>query len=124
MKLIYSFANALVLLFFTITSINLNAQPTKNKDIAIIKTNIFCDHCKECESCGGRIEKGLAFEKGVKKVVIDEKEMTIAITYNPSKTNIENLKKAISKLGYDADDVKADPKAYAKLDECCKNAKH
>lgn len=123
MNMNYFFKSVIVLLFFTVASINVNAQTTKGTETAIIKTNIFCDHCKECESCGGRIEKGLAFEKGVKKVVIDEKEMTIIITYNPSKTNTDNLKKAISKLGYDADDVKADPKAYANLDDCCKNAK-
>ncbi|MEO9219383.1 MAG: heavy metal-associated domain-containing protein [Bacteroidia bacterium] len=116
--------NIMLLLFFTLATINVNAQTTKNKEIAIIKTNIFCNHCKECETCGGKIEKGLAFEKGVKKVAIDEKEMTIIITYNPAKTNPENLKKAISKLGYDADDVKGDPDAYSKLDECCKSGKH
>ena len=45
---------------------------------------------------------------------------TITITYNPQKISLEKLKSEISKLGYDADDVKADPAAYAKLDNCCK----
>lgn len=29
--------------------------------------------------------------------------------------------KIVSQLGYDADDIKADPKAYAKLPKCCKH---
>ena len=49
----------------------------------------------QCDMCKERIEEALAFEKGVKKSVI-------------------------SKVGYDADNVMADPKAYAKLDACCK----
>jgi hypothetical protein len=46
--------------------------------------------------------------------------MTITITYNTTKTTPEQLKQAISKIGFDADDIKADPKAVAKFDGCCK----
>jgi hypothetical protein len=42
------------------------------------------------------------------------------VTYKKSKTSPEKIRKAISKVGYDADDVTADPKAYSKLDACCK----
>ena len=36
-------------------------------------------------------------------------------------TKLDELKnKIISKLGYDADEVKADKEAYEKLDGCCK----
>ena len=30
------------------------------------------------------------------------------------------LKKAVTKVGYDADDLPADPKAYDDLPKCCK----
>jgi hypothetical protein len=42
------------------------------------------------------------------------------VTYNKGKTSPEKIRKAISKVGYDADNVTADPKAYSKLDACCK----
>lgn len=85
-----------------------------------IKTNIYCDHCSQCESCGIMLGKELNYIKGVKLATIDEKAMTFTIKYNPDKTTPEKIRIAISKLGYDADDVKADPTAYQKLDGCCK----
>ena len=45
--------------------------------------------------------------------------MTIKVEYNPKKTNPEEIKKKISSYGYDADDIKADLDAVAKLDGCC-----
>ena len=33
---------------------------------------------------------------------------------------IQEIKEGISKLGYDADEIKADPEAYENLDGCCK----
>lgn len=53
-------------------------------------------------------------------VMLDEKAMTIKVVYNTKKTNVDNIRQAISKLGYDADDVKADIVAYEGLDDCCK----
>ena len=85
----------------------------------IIKTNIYCDHCKKCESCGDKLQKEL-FTKGIKNIALDEKAMTITVTYNPEKITVEKIRERISKLGYDADDVKADTAAYQKLDGCCK----
>ena len=91
----------------------------KTTEKIIIKTNIYCDHCKKCESCGGKLQKEL-FTKGIKNVVLDEKEMTITVSYNPEKITVEKIRERISKLGYDADDIKADAEAYQKLDGCCK----
>lgn len=93
---------------------------SKNSETIVVKTTIYCDHCKECSSCGDKIEKDLGFSKGIKLVKLDEKSMTISVTYNPKKTSPEEIRKTISKYGFDADDVKADPDAYSKLDECCK----
>lgn len=87
---------------------------------ATIKTAIHCNHCKVCETCGDKFNKTLLKEKGVQMVVLDEKAMTIKVTYNSKKTDLATIKQAISKLGYDADEIKADPVAYEALDGCCK----
>ncbi len=92
----------------------------KTIQTAVIKTQIYCDHCKQCESCGDKFNKELLKEKGVQMVVLDEKEMTIKVTYNSKKTDLNKIKTAISKLGFDADDIKADAVAYEELDGCCK----
>ena len=108
---------AVALFLFTANSF---AQEQKTIQTAVIKTQIYCDHCKQCESCGDKFNKTLLKEKGVQMVVLDEKEMTIKVTYNSKKTDLNKIRTAISKLGFDADDVKADPVAYEGLDGCCK----
>jgi pantoate kinase len=53
-------------------------------------------------------------------ITLNEEESTITVVYNSKKTDLPTIKTAISQLGYDADDVKADPAGYQKLDGCCK----
>lgn len=74
----------------------------------------------QCGMCKDRIEKNIVFEKGVVDVVLDMDTKIATIKYKANKTNPDNLRQAIAKLGHDADDVKADEKAYAKLPPCCK----
>ncbi len=90
-----------------------NAQDATAAELKI-KTSAVCGMCKET------IEKHMAFEKGVKKSSLDVETKILTVTYNPQKTTPDMLRKAVSKSGYDADDVKADTKAYKKLDACCK----
>lgn len=86
----------------------------------VVKTTIYCDHCRECESCGGRLEKQLSDMKGIKSVELDAEKMTVSVRYNPAKINPGQIRKAISDMGYDADDVKANPEGVKTLDGCCR----
>jgi periplasmic mercuric ion binding protein len=99
-----------VLLFMTLKVFSMG---DKNVEIKI-KTSAVCGMCKD------RIEQGLAFEKGIKDVNLDVETKIATIKYNPSKITPDEIRKAISKLGYDADDVLADKTAYDKLPKCCK----
>lgn len=85
----------------------------------VIKTTFYCDHYAQCESKPA-LEKELMLTSGVKSVNIDAAAMTITVKYNPKRTSPEKIRKVISQSGYDADDVKADPKAVEKLDGCCR----
>ena len=109
----------LIILFLCIAVSQGYAQK-ENKGKAVIKTTIACDHCKACETCGKNFQANMLKIKGVKMFELDEKAMTITVYYNPKKTDLETIRMAISKFGYDADEVKADPEAYRKLDDCCK----
>ena len=106
------------LVVFAFISFNANAQKAVQK--AVIKTAISCDHCKMCETCGGLLEKTLLKNKGIQMIDLDEKAMTITVIYNTKKTDLPAIRTAISKLGYDADDIKANAEGYEKLDRCCK----
>lgn len=98
---------------------SLFAQKQKS-DTLKVKASVVCGMCKD------RIEQGMAFEKGVKDVVVNLDEKEVQVIFNPQKTNPAQIRKIISSLGYDADEVPADPVAYEKLPPCCKkgNEKH
>ncbi len=112
---------ATAMLFIALLTISTAfAQKKQRTAKAVIKTHFNCDHCKKCETCGLKFEAELYNTKGIKTYSIDEKAMTITVVYNPQKVNLQTIKTAISKIGYDADEIKADPIAYEKLDGCCK----
>ena len=112
--------NTLLILLFALFTICSSAQGVKKNQKAVIKTTIFCDHCKQCETCGGNFQSNMLKIKGVKMYELDEKNRTIIVFYNSQKTDLTTIKLGISKMGYDADDVKADAAAYEQLDNCCK----
>jgi hypothetical protein len=107
-----------IIAFLTITTNAVAQQKTVQK--AIIKTEIICGHCKQCETCGGLLEQTLLKTKGIQMITLNEKDENIEVIYNSKKIDLPTIKTAISKLGYAADDVKADPSGYEKLDGCCK----
>lgn len=74
----------------------------------------------QCEMCKERIEKALAYEKGVKKSNLDLITKELTVVYNPGKTDPDKIRLAVSKTGYDADQVPAESKAYKALPPCCK----
>jgi copper chaperone CopZ len=113
--------NIILLILFTLFTFSVSAQSNKNQK-AVIKTVLNCDHCKICETCGKNFQANLYKINGLKMYELDEKNMTITVYYNEKKTNLQTIKTAISKLGFDADDIKADKEAYEKLDGCCKRA--
>lgn len=104
----------------SITVNNAMAQKKSKTATAIIKTEIKCDHCKVCETCGKLFDEKLYQLKGIKMVEVNSKDNTIKVVYNSKKISIQQIRESISKLGYDADDIKADPNGYEKLDGCCK----
>lgn len=108
----------LVLTVFLLTNTAM-AQKT-NHQKAVIKTILHCDHCKECETCGLKFKTEMLKIKGVKMYELDDKAQTFTIYYNPKKTTLQEIKKGIAKLGYDADEVKATAEGIASLDGCCK----
>lgn len=108
----------LIIIIIFLISNKVNAQKTNQK--AIIKTTINCTHCSACETCGLRFKTEMLKMNGIKMYVLDEKAMTFTVYFNSKKTDLPTIKQGISKLGYDADEIKADPLAYEKLDDCCK----
>ena len=80
----------------------------------VIQTNGVCSKCEAL------FKENVPFFKGVKDYTYDPKTSKMTISYDAKKTNPDMLRQQISKLGYNADNVKADPAARAKLPACCR----
>ena len=78
----------------------------------------------QCEACKQRIENKLNFTKGVMSSNLDLKTKEVTVVYDKEKTNPETIKAAIAKVGYDADNILANEKAYKKLPKCCQKGGH
>ena len=78
----------------------------------------------QCETCKATIEKHMNFEKGVKSAELNIEDKNLTVIYDAKKTTPEKLRIAVTKSGYDADSLMADPKAYEKLRKCCKKGGH
>ena len=75
---------------------------------------------KNCKSCINRFKENVPFFKGVKEYTFDPATVKLTVTYDTKKTTADQIRKQISDLGYDADKVKANPSARAKLPACCR----
>ncbi len=104
----------ILLLLNTGIVLTIHAQSWASGDNVVkIKTSAICKMCKE------RIERDLSLTKGVEQADLNLKDKVVSVKYNPQKTNSDQIKLAISKIGYDADELIADAKAHDRLPECC-----
>lgn len=96
----------------------LTGSSTMAQDTLNIVTSAQCGSCKKL------LEHDLRFEKGVESVSLNVDTKVLTVVYNSDKITPEKIRKAVSDIGYDADDIAADPKAYSKLNDCCKKGGH
>lgn len=109
MKKIHLFILALVVSIST-----LQAQQKKPVTIKIQTPGAICVECKN------RIEEFMKYEDGVTKIVVYPSSKYTNVSYLTDRTNVENIKTAIANIGYDADEIKANPDAYKELPLTCK----
>lgn len=87
-------------------------------DTLLVKTSAQCGTCKET------LESGMSRVKGVVSVQLDIDSKYLQLVYDPDKTNPTKLRKAVSRIGYDADGIPADLRAYKRLPGCCQKGGH
>lgn len=73
-----------------------NKKPVKND-----KEKVTFDVSMTCENCQKKIEKNIAFEKGVTDMVVDLPNKTVTVEFRKDKTTVDNIQKALEKLGYE-----------------------
>ncbi|MFD2521883.1 heavy-metal-associated domain-containing protein [Emticicia soli] len=104
--------NLLFILFFAIVFNGFATEDPPTAEVKI-KTSAVCGMCKK------RIERDLGVSKGIVGSTLNLDDKVVTVKYNPKKTSPEKIKKAISKIGYDADEVVADQKSHDALPDCC-----
>ena len=82
----------MALLFGALTTVE--AKP--DKKVVTFSVEIDCENCKQ------KIERNLAYEKGILNLEASVKKNTVIVTYDAAKTNVEKLTEAFKKLGYEA----------------------
>lgn len=62
------------------------------------RQTIVLDVDIHCQNCISKIEKNIAFEKGVKDLVCDLDSKTVTVTFDPAKTDLPTLLDAFAKI--------------------------
>lgn len=102
------------------TSKTTTSTATQSKNSSYTTITIQTNASKNCKSCVNRFKENVPFFKGVKEYTFDSSTAKLTVTYDPKKTTADQIRKQISDLGYDADKVKANEAARAKLPPCCR----
>jgi mercuric ion binding protein len=97
-----------------ITLFLLSAFAQKGVETITIRTSAVCDMCKE------RIEKEIAFTKGVTSASLDVETALLTVSYRAGKTDPDAIRRALNAIGYDADSLIAPQETYEKLHHCCR----
>lgn len=90
----------------------MNKENIENKTIKIPTS--------QCETCKDNISKALKKVAGIKSFDVDIDSKIVQVAFNKEVTNLDKIENAITAAGYDANNKKANPDAYAKLEDCCK----
>jgi copper chaperone CopZ len=104
----------------TATAKPATATTAQSKSSTYATITIQTNASKNCKSCINRFKENVPFFKGVKEYTFDPATVKLTVTYDTKKTTADQIRKQISDLGYDADKVKANPAARAKLPACCR----
>lgn len=104
---------SLLVIVFLVLGFTTFSQEKSKYEVVVIQTSAECGQCKE------RLENELNYTKGIKYAELNLEDLKLTVKYNNSKIALDEIKKQISRLGYDADDLKAEKEAVEKLPKCC-----
>jgi len=97
MKSKIGFMLVALLMLFSANAYTAEKDANKNS-----KQTVLFSVSMDCTSCKNKIEKNIAFEKGVTDLKADLSTQTVSVTFRSDKNSVEGLIKAFKKLGFDA----------------------
>ena len=96
------------------TAKNIQTEKKANTEQSIISVQGLCEICKS------RIEKAAKSVNGVILATWNEKSKQLQLNFDPTKTSINEISKAIANAGHDTNKYKAPNAVYDALPSCCK----
>lgn len=112
----------IALLGVACTSHENNRETIKNQKTQAYAKGMFNVHVK-CQQSAFNVEKMLNEQEGVEKATCDLNTMVASVTFDSTKTNLDQLMKVIAEGGYDAGKFVANPKAKHLTPFCCQSRK-
>ncbi len=113
-QLLFSAVIFLLAAYVFTTGAKAQTQDTTIKEVKIL-TSAVCDMCK------AKIEKKVNKLDGIESLELDVETKILTVAYHSDKTTVNDIKTAITKAGYSADELPADKDAFNALPKCCKN---
>lgn len=86
------------------------------------KKSMFTVHVK-CQQSAFNVQKMLNEQEGVIKADCNLNTMVATVEYDTTKTSLQKLIQVVADGGYDAGELKANPKAKHLTPFCCQNRK-
>lgn len=74
----------------------------------------------QCEMAKSQIEQYLKRIDGITFTNVAVKKKEVTVKYLTDRTNIEMIKASIANVGYNANEVAANPDSYKALPKCCR----
>ena len=97
----------LMIMMALFVAIGVSAHTGGKKEMRVLVVTTTPEmHCQNCEK---KIKENIRFEPGVKKIVTSLEKQQVTITYNSAKTDVEKLKAAFAKIGYEVKVVSDHP---------------
>ncbi len=108
----------IITLLAVVLGLNSNAQAQDHSKVAKTRTEKL-KVSGNCDQYKARIEKAARLE-GVSKAEWSTESKILAVTFDPSKTTLEQIGIKIAASGHDNDKAKAGDQPYNSLPGCCK----
>jgi len=106
--------NIIIALVVTFVGLSAQAQEKKNKN-----AKYTFEVNGNCEQCQKRIQKAAYAVSGVKSASWNIDTHQLSLILNEEKCSPLDVKKAVAKVGHDAEEVKATVEDYDNLHFCC-----
>ena len=99
----------LLTLFLFTATVTFGASKTEKFEV---KGN--CDMCKQS------IEQAAKSVESVTQATWDQETQKVEVVFDDTKTDLDQIEKAVAKAGHDTPNYKATDEDYNKLPDCCK----